>query len=209
MDYGTRPGVHKATNFRIFFVFQKKALQEKSRSGNFYVIPKLYPERRTGTGYLLPYSVKISSEKKRQVLILAGMVLPDGATTQKCQHTSLRGYEHLCDSIATITTDTDATLHSTPRKRSRFIITLNTPYLLSFVIAHSNSKKHGSISRVCFPHKQTRKFAFQNGLFQCTKPDILQRPFNPLSFASTSQRSGSQENMIDCRPRSKTCCDDV
>ena len=75
--------------------------------------------------------------------MLAGTALLDGATRQKYQHTSSSGYEHLCDSMATVTTDTDVTLHSTQRKRSRFIITLNKQYLLSFAIAYSNSKNTG------------------------------------------------------------------
>ena len=133
--------VSKKQTISGFFLIQKeKATRRKADSGNFHLIPKLDPKKRTrwtGKFYLIRQT---SPEKKRYVLILTGIVLLDGAARQKYQHTSLRSHEHLCDSIATVTTDTYATLHSTRRKRSRSIITLNTQYLLSFVIAHSNSK---------------------------------------------------------------------
>ena len=159
MDYGTRPGVHEATNFRIFSHFKKK--QEKKTFRNFLPDSKTGPKGKIPVTGIYGLFRKISPEKNGRYSFLAGMVLLDGATKQKYHHTSSRSYEHLCGSIATVTTDTDATLHSTQRKRSRFIITLNTQYLLSFVIAYSNSKTWINLASL-LPTQADPIFRFSN-----------------------------------------------
>ena len=121
MDYSTRPSVHEASNF-WFFPNSKKTKKKPV----LVILPDSKIGRKgknpvTGNYYLIR---SISPEKKR---CLAGIVQLDRAERKNYQHTSSRNYEHLCGSIATVTTDTHATLHSTQRKRSRFIISLSKP----------------------------------------------------------------------------------
>ena len=104
---------------------------------------------------------------------------------------------------------TQTQLHSTQRKRSRFIIALNTQYVLSFVIAHSNSKNTGQSCE--FASHTSRP---DNSLFTTIYFSVQSLIFYSARSIHCHSRPrpsvvGRKKNLIDCRPRSNTCCDDA
>ena len=184
---------------------QKK--QKKACSGNFTWFQNWTQRQEPGNWYLLPYSVNKPWEKT--VRTHFGQNSTTGWSRK--EKVSTRLLEKWRTPLWFDSNRHNWHIHNTP-----FNATKTKPvhhhaqhtFLLSFVNAYSNSKTQNNLASL-LPTQADPIIRFQKDLFECTNPDYIQRLFSPLSFASTSKRSGSQENLIDCRPRSTTCCDDV